>query len=176
MADIQRIRSFIQATPNFPKPGIIFQDILSIFQDPIAVEALITHLVYHVTSQISEKVDVVVGLDARGFLFGPLIALRLGAAFVPVRKHGKLPGEVLRAEYVKEYGMDIFEIQKNSIKPGQNVIVVDDLIATGGSAAATGSLVQQASGRLLKYLFIIELSDLKGSAVLNAPLYSMLQF
>ncbi|CAG8444047.1 9667_t:CDS:2 [Ambispora leptoticha] len=176
MADIERIRGLIRAIPDFPKPGIIFQDIFPIFQDPIAVESLITHLVYHITSTINEKIDVVIGLDARGFLLGPVIALRLGAAFAPIRKKGKLPGEIVSVEYAKEYGVDTFEMEKDAMKPGQNVIVIDDLIATGGSAAAAGILVNSFGAKVLKYLFVIELIELKGADVLNAPLYSVLKY
>lgn len=141
---------------------------------------MITHFVHHITSHTlglsdNHKIDVVVGLDARGFLLGPIIALRLGAAFVPVRKKGKLPGECVQAEYAKEYGTDSFEMQADAIKPGQNVIIVDDLIATGGSAKAAGELVQKQGGKTLQYLFIIELLFLKASSKLDAPVYSIIQ-
>lgn len=102
--DIQRINSLIRDIPDFPKKGILFKDIFPLFQDPIAVEMVITHIVNHINTTIDKKVDVVVGLDARGFLFGPLVAMRLGAAFAPVRKAGKLPGAVTQVSYEKEYG------------------------------------------------------------------------
>ncbi|KAG0220692.1 adenine phosphoribosyltransferase, partial [Actinomortierella wolfii] len=102
--DLQRINSLIRDIPDFPKPGILFKDIFPLFQDPVAVEMVITHIVHHINSSLDSKVDVVVGLDARGFLFGPLVAMRLGAAFAPVRKAGKLPGATLQAAYEKEYG------------------------------------------------------------------------
>lgn len=106
--------------------GITFLDIFPILRDPLAFETLITHLVHHITTtHAGIKPDVIVGLDARGFLFGPIIAMRLGAAFVPVRKPGKLPGACNTVEYVKEYGTDRFEMQKDAIKPGQTVIVVE---------------------------------------------------
>lgn len=134
-----------------------------------------------------------VGLDARGFLLGPLIALRLGAAFVPVRKDGKLPGACVKASYKKEYGevrlhicivfavlvdhdaQDIFEMQTDAIKPGQTVVVVDDLIATGGSAACAGDLVRQLGGKVLEYLFVVELSFLSGGKQLDAPSWSIVK-
>jgi len=106
-------------------------------------------------------------------LIGPLIALRLGAAFVPVRKKGKLPGQCVQAVYEKEYGEDIFEIQADSIQPGQTVLVVDDLIATGGSAKAAGELVDKLGGKTLEYIFVIELKFLKGADKLDAPTYSV---
>ncbi|CAG8706377.1 11058_t:CDS:2, partial [Acaulospora morrowiae] len=105
MSDIDHVRSLIKAVPDFPKKGILFQDIFPVFQDPIAVETLINHIVKQITTTFNEKIDVIVGLDARGFLLGPIIALRLGAAFVPSRKKGKLPGKTISAEFVKEYGV-----------------------------------------------------------------------
>ncbi|OCH93595.1 adenine phosphoribosyltransferase [Obba rivulosa] len=180
MSDVQYLRSLLKAHPDFPKKGIVFLDIFPILRDPVAFETLITHFVHHITSDViprthSKKIDVVVGLDARGFLLGPIIAMRLGAAFVPVRKQGKLPGECVSATYEKEYGSDSFEMQADAIKPGQNVIIIDDLIATGGSAKAAGELVAKQGGNTLKYLFIIELTFLKGSASLDAPVYSIVQ-
>jgi adenine phosphoribosyltransferase len=136
----------------------------------------VTHITHHILSTLTEKVDVLVGLDSRGFLLGPWIASRLGAAFVPVRKADKLPGETLRVGYEKEYGQDFFEIQKDAIQSGQKVVILDDLIATGGSAKAAGELVKLSGGNILEYIFFIELKALKGSSVLNAPTYSVIQF
>ncbi|TFK43612.1 phosphoribosyltransferase-like protein [Crucibulum laeve] len=180
MADVEFIKSHLSSHPDFPKKGIVFLDIFPILRNPLAFETLITHFVHHITSHTlanapTKKIDVVVGLDARGFLLGPIIALRLGAAFVPVRKHGKLPGECISASYEKEYGTDSFDIQADAIKPGQTVIIVDDLIATGGSAKAAGELVTKCGGKTLEYLFIIELLFLKGGAQLDAPVYSIVQ-
>lgn len=142
--DLAHIQSLVRAIPDFPNKGILFQDIFPIFQDPIAVNSLILHLLARVKESLGEeegKVDVVVGLDARGFLFGPALAIHLGAAFVPVRKRGKLPGACISTAYSKEYGADELEIQEGAIRPGQRVIVVDDLIATGGTAVAAGKEV-----------------------------------
>jgi len=116
-----------------------------------------------------------VGLEARGFLFGPSLALKLGAGFVPVRKAGKLPGECVRVAYEKEYGTDWFEMQVGAIKPGQRVLVVDDIIATGGSAKAAGELVELSGGVLVEYVFILELEFLKGREALRAPVYTLLK-
>ncbi|KAL6299104.1 phosphoribosyltransferase-like protein [Sparassis latifolia] len=178
--DVQFLRSLMKAHPDFPKKGIVFLDIFPIFRDPLGSETLITHLLFHLTSVTiprtpNKKIDVVVGLDARGFLLGPIIALRLGAAFVPVRKRGKLPGKCIQATYEKEYGPDIFEMQSDAIQPGQNVIVVDDLIATGGSAKAAGELVAQLGSKVVEYLFIVELAFLKGVEKLDAPAYSIIK-
>ncbi|KDQ64849.1 hypothetical protein JAAARDRAFT_28495 [Jaapia argillacea MUCL 33604] len=180
MGDVAYLRSLLTEHPDFPKKGIVFLDIFPILRDPVAFETLITHLVHHTTSHTipqspSKKIDVVVGLDARGFLLGPIIALRLGAAFVPVRKKGKLPGKCAQATYEKEYGQDIFEMQADAIKPGQQVLIVDDLIATGGSAKAAGELVAKQGGKTLEYLFIIELAFLEGGKKLDAPVYSIIQ-
>ncbi|KAG6837561.1 hypothetical protein H0H93_007742 [Arthromyces matolae] len=193
MSDVAFIKSHLKSHPDFPKKvcirtkfaikkglGIVFLDIFPILRNPLAFETLITHLLHHVTSKTlasspSNKVDVVVGLDARGFLLGPIIALRLGAAFVPVRKRGKLPGECVSASYEKEYGTDIFEMQADAIQPGQTVLVIDDLIATGGSAKAAGELIAKRGGKTLEYLFIIELTFLKGASKLDAPTYSIVQ-
>ncbi|PVF99772.1 putative APT1-adenine phosphoribosyltransferase [Serendipita vermifera] len=180
MADVQKIRNSLGVHPNFPKEGIIFLDVFPIFRDPSLTELLISHFITHIVTETlpktsNSKVDVVVGLDARGFLLGPVIALRLGAGFVPVRKRGKLPGETVEAEYVKEYGSDIFEMQAGSISEGHNVIVIDDLIATGGSAQAAGQLVKQLGGKTVEYLFVIGLTFLNGTEKLDAPAYCMIE-
>ncbi|CAG8467658.1 6225_t:CDS:2 [Cetraspora pellucida] len=176
MSDLEYLRSLIKAIPDFPQEGIMFRDIFPIFQDPRAIEMLVSHIVNHINETIKEKVDVIVGLDARGFLFGPMVALRLNAAFVPSRKKGKLPGETLSADFKKEYGVDTFEMQVGAIKSGQNVIIMDDLIATGGTAVAAGQLVEKSGGKLLEYIFLIELADLNGRKNLTAPIYSMITF
>ncbi|KAF7301338.1 Adenine phosphoribosyltransferase [Mycena indigotica] len=180
MADIEYLKSQLGVHPDFPKKGIVFLDIFPLLRNPVAFETLITNLIHHLTSHTipaspSKKIDVVVGLDARGFLLGPIIAMRLGAAFVPVRKKGKLPGQCVSATYVKEYGEDSFEMQSDAIKPGQTVVVIDDLIATGGSAKAAGELISVQGGKTLEYLFIIELTFLKGGSKLDAPVYSIVQ-
>ncbi|KAI8075099.1 adenine phosphoribosyltransferase [Gongronella butleri] len=172
--DIERIKSLLGTHEDFPKKGIVFKDMFPVFQDPTAVEALICNIVQHINSTYAEKIDVVVGLDARGFLFGPLVALRLGAAFVPVRKQGKLPGECVSAVYEKEYGQDIFELQRGAVKAGSRVIIIDDLIATGGSASAAGELVKKCDAKTVEYVFIMELDFLKGSEKLDAPVYSLI--
>ena len=127
-----RLRAALRQFPDFPSPGILFEDILPIFADPTLHEALLRSLELHVLASYNgQKPDVVVGLEARGFLIGPSLALRLGASFVPVRKQGKLPGPCITQAYDKEYGQDFFQMQSDAIKPGQKVIVVDDIIATG---------------------------------------------
>lgn len=126
------LRSALRQFPDFPSPGILFEDILPIFANPTLHENLIRSLELHILASTGgQKPDVIVGLEARGFLIGPSLALRLGAGFVPVRKQGKLPGPCMTQAYEKEYGQDFFQMQSDAIKPGQKVIVVDDIIATG---------------------------------------------
>ncbi|KAI9861330.1 MAG: adenine phosphoribosyltransferase [Vezdaea acicularis] len=167
------LRHALRQYPDFPSPGILFEDILPIFASPHSHAALIRALELHVLTS-NHKPDVVVGLEARGFLFGPSLALRLGAGFVPARKKGKLPGGTVEAEYEKEYGVDIFQMQKDAIKPGQKVLIVDDIIATGGTAVAAGSLVRQLGAIVVEYLFLLELEFLKGKDKLDAPVYALL--
>lgn len=170
-----RLRAALRQFPDFPSPGILFEDILPIFADPTLHEALIRSLELHVLESYGgQKPDVIVGLEARGFLIGPSLALRLGASFVPVRKQGKLPGPCETQAYDKEYGQDFFQMQADAIKPGQKVIVVDDIIATGGSAYAAGQMIKKMGGDLLGFIFILELEFLKGREKLPAPVYTLL--
>ncbi|KAI9698279.1 MAG: adenine phosphoribosyltransferase [Bogoriella megaspora] len=182
-----KLRSALRQFPDFPAPGILFEDILPIFATPSLHESLIYALDIQIRQSFVSSnssndrstssvvgVDVIVGLEARGFLFGPSLALRLGVGYVPVRKRGKLPGPTKTASYKKEYGEDFFQLQADAIQTGQNVLVVDDIIATGGSAAAAGSLVKQSGGNLLGYVFILELDFLKGRAALDAPVHTLL--
>ncbi|KAL8392615.1 hypothetical protein RB595_002710 [Gaeumannomyces hyphopodioides] len=169
--------------PDFPIPGIVFLDIMPLFLDPAMHATLLRALELQVLSfpagsaaAAAFRPDVVVGLDARGFLFGPSLALRLDAAFVPVRKKGKLPGPCVTATYEKEYGQDFFQIQEGVIKPGQKVLVVDDIIATGGSASAAGELVRKLGGELVGYLFLLEIAPLKGKEKLgDVPVVTLLE-
>ncbi|KAL8305519.1 hypothetical protein RB597_003688 [Gaeumannomyces tritici] len=174
--------------PDFPIPGIVFLDIMPLFLDPAMHATLLRALELQVQSfsagsaaaaaaaAVAFKPDVVVGLDARGFLFGPSLALRLDAAFVPVRKKGKLPGPCVTAAYEKEYGQDFFQVQEGAIKPGQKVLVVDDIIATGGSASAAGELVRKLGGELVGYLFLLEIAPLKGKEKLgDVPVITLLE-
>lgn len=148
---------------------------MPIFADPVAFETLVAAFEAHVKQTHRDKIDVVVGLDARGFLFGPTLALRLGAGFVPVRKAGKLPGQCVTEEYTKEYGRDVFCAQVDAIPRGARVLIVDDICATGNSAAAAGRLVKQLGGEVVEYLFMMELDFLHGRDLLAAPAFTLLR-
>ena len=189
-----RLHRSLRQFPDFPTKGICFEDILPWFADPILHQDLIRALELHIENHYASigRPDILVGLESRGFLFGPSLALRLRAGFVPVRKQGKLPGPTETASYQKEYGEDFFQIQSDSIKPGQRVLIVDDIIATGimnllyspqpecsclctgGSAAAAGTLVKKLGGTLLGYVFILELDFLQGRTKLDAPTMTLL--
>ena len=140
LSDLEiKLHQSLRQYPDFPSPGILFEDILPIFSNPTLHEALIRALELHIQSRYgpNQGPDIIVGLEARGFLFGPSLALRLGAGFVPIRKKGKLPGPTKTASYEKEYGEDFFEIQSDAITKGQSVLVVDDIIATGKTDCST---------------------------------------
>ncbi|KAL4945963.1 hypothetical protein BDV06DRAFT_183743 [Aspergillus oleicola] len=170
-----KLRAALRQFPDFPSPGILFEDILPIFADHSTHEALVRCLELHVLETHADvKPDVIVGLEARGFLMGPSLALRLGASFVPVRKQGKLPGPCETQGYQKEYGEDFFQMQSDAIKPGQKVLVIDDIIATGGSAYAAGELIKKMGGELLGFIFLLELEFLHGRDKLPAPVYTLL--
>ncbi|OPB44417.1 hypothetical protein A0O28_0027360 [Trichoderma guizhouense] len=143
---------------------------MPLFANPDAHATLLSALELQISQSFGDsKPDVIVGLDARGFLFGPGLALRLGVPFAAVRKQGKLPGPCVTAEYIKEYGKDLFQMQQDAIKEGQKVLIVDDIIATGGSAAAAADLVHQLKGQVIGYLFILEIPGLNGREKLSAP-------
>lgn len=153
------LRDSIRTIPDFPKEGIIFRDVTTLFKDAEAYRQLIDGIVESLGGQ---HIDLVVGPEARGFVLGSALAYALGAGFVLARKPGKLPCETIRYEYDLEYGTDALEIHTDSIHPGQNVLVVDDLLATGGTALATIRLVEHAGGKVAAARFAIELSDLGG--------------
>ncbi|KAK5165884.1 adenine phosphoribosyltransferase [Saxophila tyrrhenica] len=174
-----KLQQALRQFPDFPSPGILFEDIMPLFSSHALHTDLIRVLELKVAEAFGTKtgekseVDVVVGLESRGFLFGPTLALRLGAGFVPLRKKGKLPGECETEGFEKEYGEDFFQLQKDAIAKGQRVVVVDDIIATGGSAAAAGRLVRKLGGELLGYVFMMELDFLKGRDKLDAPVHTL---
>ena len=154
------LKSLIRTIPNFPKPGILFYDITTLLKDKKGYATLVDALAAHYIGV--EDVDLVLGIEARGFIFGPALAYRLNAGFVPVRKPRKLPAPVARVTYDLEYGSDALEIHLDAIQPGQRVVLVDDLLATGGTMEATVKLVKQLGGEIAGLAFAIELDFLKG--------------
>ncbi|TNE70397.1 adenine phosphoribosyltransferase [bacterium] len=172
-AIIDYLNSLIRTVPDFPKPGIQFKDITPLLKNPEALR-LTTELLVSPFRDI--QVDAVVGLESRGFLFGTNMAAELHAGFVPVRKPNKLPSDKIFAEYELEYGKDKVEMHSDAIKPGERVVIHDDLIATGGTAAAATELVEKLGGVVVGYSFIIELSFLEGQQKLaqNAPVHSLI--
>jgi adenine phosphoribosyltransferase len=157
--DCEPLKALVRTIPDFPKPGILFYDITTLLKDPKGFAALIDALAQY---YIDKDIDLVLGIEARGFIFGPALAYRLNAGFVPVRKPGKLPGPKVRVTYDLEYGSDTLEIHADAIEPGQRVVLVDDLLATGGTMEATIKLVQQLGGTIAGLGFAIELDFLKG--------------
>ena len=156
---MKKLEEYVRSIPDFPEPGIIFRDITSILQDPDGLKLAIDSLLEMVKDV---DFDVVVGAESRGFIFGVPIAYNLHKAFVPVRKKGKLPCETVSMEYDLEYGSAVIEMHKDSIKPGQKVVLVDDLVATGGTIEAAIKLVEELGGEVVKVVFLMELAGLKG--------------
>ena len=156
---MKKLEDYVVSIPDFPEPGIIFRDITSILQDPDGFKLAIDSLLAMVKDV---DFDVVVGAESRGFIFGMPIAYALGKAFIPVRKKGKLPCETVSAEYDLEYGKAEIEIHKDAVRPGQKVVLVDDLIATGGTMEAAAKLVEELGGEVVKIIFLMELAGLKG--------------
>ena len=153
------LKELVRTVPDFPKPGILFYDITTLLKDKTGFAQLIDAFAAY---YIGKEVDLVLGIEARGFIFGPALAYRLNAGFVPVRKPKKLPSKVARVSYDLEYGTDSLEIHLDAIQPGQRVVIVDDLLATGGTASATVGLVRGLGGVIVGVQFLIELVALKG--------------
>lgn len=152
------LKSYIREVPDYPKPGILFYDITTLLQDPQGFRQAVDRFVWLF---VGERVDKVVGMESRGFMFAPIVAYNLAAGFVPVRKPGKLPAGTLREEYALEYGTDALEMHEDAIRPGERVLIVDDLVATGGTAAATAKLVEGAGGEVAALGFLLELEFLQ---------------
>lgn len=171
---INDIAAKIRNIPDFPKPGILFKDITPLLADAEALAATASHLSLSFAGQ---QIDAVVGMESRGFLLGPAIAMKLSSGFVPVRKPGKLPFKTISATYELEYGTDSIEIHEDAIFKGANVVIHDDVVATGGTALAATELVQRLGGKIVGYSFIIELSFLDGASKLTsiAPVHSLIK-
>jgi adenine phosphoribosyltransferase len=168
------LKSKIRHVPDFPKAGILFYDVTTLLRDPGGFRLAIDTLAEPYQNR---GINVVVGVESRGFILGAAVADRIGAGFVPVRKLGKLPSETIRASYALEYGTDSLEMHRDAVQAGQRVLVVDDLLATGGTARATVDLVKQLGGTVHGLAFLIELVELKGRAKLEGEdVYAVLQY
>ena len=161
---MEDLKAFIREVPDFPKPGINFYDITTLLQDPHALRMTVDRLVW---LSSGKRVDKVVGMESRGFIFGPIVAYNLNAGFVPVRKPGKLPSDTVSESYELEYGSDSLEMHSDAVREGENVLIVDDLIATGGTALATTRLVESVGGKVVGLAFLIELDFLGGRNLLD---------
>lgn len=158
------LRTFIRDVPDFPKKGILFKDIMPLLQDPHALRYTVDRLAEF---SAPKKPDVILGAEARGFILGAALAYSIGAGFVPARKPGKLPWQVCSSEYELEYGVDTLEMHTDAIRPGQRIIIHDDLLATGGTAKAKVNLVERAGGIVVGLAFVIELGFLEGRKKLD---------
>jgi adenine phosphoribosyltransferase len=169
---VEELKQTIRDIPDFPKPGINFKDITTLLQDRIAFRTMVDRFN---EAYANHDIDLVAGIEARGFLFAPTLAYHLNAGVIPLRKPSKLPGKTTRVEYDLEYGTDALEVHTDAIKPGDRVLVVDDLLATGGSADAACQLVEKSGGEVVAVGFLVELAFLNGRSKLNRyDVFSML--
>lgn len=168
------LRPFIREIPDFPKPGILFKDITTLLRNPTGLKAMID-LFAEKCSDLNP--DYIVGMESRGFIVGAPLAYRMNIGFVPVRKPGKLPAEVHSVEYELEYGTDTLEMHRDAVQPGSRILIVDDLIATGGTAGATAKLIEQIGCELVGFAFVIELKDLNGRDRLpQVPIVTLVEY
>jgi adenine phosphoribosyltransferase len=173
-SDIRSLKELIREIPDFPKPGILFYDITTLLKNAEGLRSVIDHITNYFRDK---KVDTVIGIEARGFIFGPALAYHLGAGFVPVRKPKKLPSEVESYSYDLEYGKDTLEIHRDAVGKEHNVIIADDLLATGGTAEAVVKLVERLGGNVVGLSFVIELEFLKGRERLAGyDVFSLLKY
>lgn len=170
------IKTLIRTIPNHPKAGIQFRDITTLIADPAGLRATVDALVVR---YISERIDKVVGIEARGFILGGAVAHALGKGFIPIRKQGKLPSRTIGQEYSLEYGVDRNEMHADAVQDGDRVLLVDDLVATGGTARAATELIRQSGGNLVSAAFVVDLPDLGGAARLrqmDVDVYALVSF
>jgi len=171
---LQRLKAKIRDIPDFPEPGIIFRDITPLVADPAALQLSVYQLLQPF---LGESINAVAGMEARGFIFGSLAAWELSVGFIPLRKPGKLPYDVQSASYELEYGSAALEVHTDAINPGDKILLIDDLIATGGTAAASCELVENLGGEIIGCAFVIELDELKGREKLsNYRVHSLLHY
>lgn len=171
---MEQLKTLIREVSNFPRAGVNFYDITTLLKDPAGFRQVIDLLGRHYKSA---PIDVVLGIEARGFIIAPAVAYALGYGFIPVRKEKKLPAERERVEYTLEYGTDVLEIHRDAITPGQKVLIIDDVLATGGTASAVARLVETLEGKVAGLGFILELDALKGREKLNGyDVYSLVHY
>jgi len=171
---IEKLKDSIRSIPDFPKKGILFRDITTLLKDARKFRDAVEIIA---AKYQEKKIDKVVAVEARGFIFGAAVAYKLGAGFIPVRKKGKLPAEVHEATYQLEYGEDTLQVHRDAICPQDKVLIVDDLLATGGTAKATCRLIEESGAEIIGIEFLIELTDLKGKEKLQGyPLHSIIKF
>ena len=172
--NIERIKKSIRNVPDFPKPGIQFKDITTLLQN---LDAFGETIDFFYNTFKNENIDVIVGIESRGFIFAAPLSLKLGCKFALARKPGKLPYNTISEKYELEYGTDAIEMHKDAIIDGDRVLIVDDLLATGGTANATGSLVKRLNGKIISYAFVIELVELNGTGLLDVnSVYSIVKY
>ena len=164
----KEIFSAVREVPNFPKAGVLFKDINPIFQDSVLCLKIIKHLAIYYKDK---GLDAIVGVESRGFFFGFPLALELGIPFIPIRKKGKLPGKIYKQKYKLEYGIDEIEVHKNAATQNDKILIIDDLIATGGTALASAKIVEKCKAKVSAFLFLIDLFDLPGNNKLLARGY-----
>lgn len=168
------LKNYIRSIPDFPKKGILFRDITTLLKDKLAFKKAIDKLA---DKYKNKKIDIVLAVESRGFILGSVVAYKLSCGFVPVRKKGKLPAQTYSATYNLEYGTDTLEIHRDAIRPGQRVLLVDDLLATGGTVQAVTDLIRQLAAKIVGVAFLIELTDLKGRDKLkDYPVYSLIKY
>ena len=171
---MDHLKELIREVPDFPKPGILFYDITTLLKDRSGLQSVVEALRMQCDGI---QFDIVLGIEARGFIFGPVLAHALGTGFIPVRKPGKLPAETVKMEYALEYGTDALEIHKDAIAAGARVLIVDDLLATGGTAAAVAKLVEKLGGEVAALVFVVELDFLNGRDKLTGyPVHSLVHY
>jgi adenine phosphoribosyltransferase len=171
---VEHLKTLIRAVPDFPMAGILFRDVTPLLGDAGALREVVAHLAERYRAA---GIDAVAGIESRGFIFGAPLAIELGVGFVPIRKIGKLPAEKIHREYALEYGTATLEVHVDAVRPGQRVLLIDDLLATGGTAGASAALLQALGAEVVSVAFLIELTFLDGRAALDGhDVYSILQY
>ena len=168
------IKSKVRSIPDWPIKGVIFRDITTLLMDPLAFKQICS-IFYN--RYVNEKIDKIVGIDARGFLFGSVLAYKLNIGMIPIRKNGKLPYNTISESYTLEYGEEVIEIHEDAIEKGERVVIIDDLMATGGTISAAANLVEKLGGEIVECAFVLELPDLKGREKLGSrKVFSIVEF